>query len=225
MAFYIAASAGLLGGLWYGQQPKLAVIIGADVFFLLYLVLTLGGFGKLSPAYLKRNAARADMPVWIIYLVTLATVIVALVCLFLLLNQQPKLDRSSLGLTLVSVPLGWFTIHTMAALHYAHLYWQPETTAEGARHSRQTAREGLDFPGNGEPAGTDFLYFSYVLGMTAQTSDVDVTSSAMRKACLIHSVVAFFYNTVLVAAAVNVVVTLANPQPPTSAPKTEQIAP
>jgi uncharacterized membrane protein len=211
MAFYIAASAGVagfLGGLWF--TPQLAIVIGADVFFLLYLVLALTGIPKLTPAYLKRNADRADEPVWIIFLVTIATIVVAQVSLFILINQRPSPDLLSLVLTLASVPLGWFTIQTMAALHYAHLYWQPETTAEGSGRNRQNARAGLDFPGKGEPGGLDFLYFSYVVGMTAQTSDVGVTNTPMRKVCLIHSVLSFFYNTVLVAAAVNVVVSLAN---------------
>jgi uncharacterized membrane protein len=211
VAFYIAASAGVagfLGGLWL--VPQLAIIIGADVFFLLYLVLALAGFSKLTPAYLKRNADRADEPVWIIFLVTFAAVVVALASLFILINRHPSPDLPALMLTLASVPLGWFTIHTMAALHYAHLYWQPESTAEVQARNKQSAREGLDFPGKDEPGGPDFLYFSYVVGMTAQTSDVGVTNTPMRMVCVVHSVLSFFYNTVLVAAAVNVVVSLAN---------------
>ena len=71
------------------------------------------------------------------------------------------------------------------------------------------ARGGLDFPGKDEPGAHDFLYFAFVIGMTAQTSDVAITSTAMRKANLLHAVVSFFFNTVLVAAAVNVAVSLA----------------
>src|SRR5262245_15945231 len=211
VAFYVAASAGVAGflcGLWF--EPRLAITIGADIFFLLYLVLVLAGFPKLTPAYLRENADRADEPVWIIFLVTIATIVVALVSLFILINRRPMPDLPSLVLTLASVPLGWFTIQTMAALHYAHLYWRPETTAEASRKNPQTVRKGLDFPGKGEPGGLDFLYFSYVVGMTAQTSDVGVTTTAMRGVCLTQGVLSFFYNTVLVAAAVNVVVSLAS---------------
>ena len=64
---------------------------------------------------------------------------------------------------------------------------------------------GLDFPGTAEPGGYDFLYFAFVIGMTAQTSDIAITSTAMRKINLVHAVVSFFFNTVLVAAAVNAV--------------------
>ena len=180
----------------------------APTFFLLYLVLALIGLPKLTPDYLRQNADSADEPVWIIFLVTFATVMVALGSLFILINRQKAPDLPALVMTLASVPLGWFTIHTMTALHYAHLYWQPETTDERPGDRRQSRREGLDFPGKGEPSGPDFLYFSYVVGMTAQTSDVGITNTAMRTVCTIHAVVSFFFNTVLVAAAVNIAVSL-----------------
>ncbi|WP_429937839.1 DUF1345 domain-containing protein, partial [Brucella melitensis] len=69
-------------------------------------------------------------------------------------------------------------------------------------------RGGFDFPGTPEPSGWDFAYYAYVIGMTAQTSDTNVTTPAMRRTTLLHSIVSFFFNTVLVAAAVNVVVAL-----------------
>jgi len=68
---------------------------------------------------------------------------------------------------------------------------------------------GLVFPGRSDPGAWDFLYYSFVIGMTAQVSDVAVTSPALRRLTLAHSVVAFFYNTVLITLAVNVVVVLA----------------
>jgi uncharacterized membrane protein len=209
-AFYIAVGAGIAAlALSFWLLPDLAIVIGANIFFLIYLVLALAGFPKLTADYLRRNADSADEPVSIIFLVTLATVIVAVVSLFIAINRQGNPDPLSFGLTLAAVPLGWFTIHTMAALHYAHLYWQPETaTEEKSTTQRKNAREGLDFPGKYEPAGSDFLYFSFTVGMTAQTSDVGVTNTLTRMVCLTHSVVSFFFNTVLVAAAVNVAVSL-----------------
>jgi uncharacterized membrane protein len=90
----------------------------------------------------------------------------------------------------------------MAALHYAHRYWQP--TEEGL----QSNHGGLDFPGTEEPQGFDFLYFAFVIGMTAQTSDVAITTTGMRKINLLHALASFLFNTVLVAAAVNVALSL-----------------
>ena len=171
-------------------------------------MLSLASIHKLTPTYLKRNAASADEPVWIIFLVTAATVLVAVVSLFLLINQQQEPNPLRLWLTMASVPSGWFTIHMMAGIHYAHLYWRPEATKGKSPRGQPKARAGLTFPGNTEPGGPDFLYFSFVVGMTAQTSDVEITNTAMRMVVNAHAVISFFFNTVLVAAAVNLAVSL-----------------
>ena len=110
-------------------------------------------------------------------------------------------------LSVASVVLGWFAIHTMWAMHYAFEYYD-EPEASSGKRKRQVVG-GLEFPGGEDPDGTAFLYFSYVIGMTAQTSDTTVTSNAMRRLVTLHGVFSFFFNTILVAAAVNIVVSLA----------------
>lgn len=208
-AFYFAAAAGAaawLAGAWLA--PALAVTIGADVFFALYLVLALGSIRRLTADFLKHNADSEDEPVWVIFSITLATAIVAIVSLFVLINRKTSAGPIALGLTLASLPLGWFTIHTMAALHYAHLYWQRPTARQAGKETIEKPRRGLEFPGTMEPGGLDFLYFAFVIAMAAQTSDVVISHPYLRFTCLIHSIVSFIFNTVLVAAAVNVVVSL-----------------
>ncbi|WP_139973179.1 MULTISPECIES: DUF1345 domain-containing protein [Brucella/Ochrobactrum group] len=209
MSFYLAAIGGAIGFItaWFVDRD-LASVIGANCFFVLYLVLTLFALPKLKAAHLKKHAASADEPVWIIFLVTFATVLVAVASLFIIINRQPQADALSLVMTLASVPLGWFTIHMMTALHYAHVYWQPEEPAGADSSHTSRHRGGFEFPGTPEPSGWDFAYFAYVIGMTAQTSDASVTTPAMRKITLLHSIVSFFFNTVLVAASVNVAVAL-----------------
>lgn len=144
----------------------------------------------------------------IIFAVTLGTVVVAVGSLFVLINSGKNPQLINLVPALAAVPLGWATIHAMAAIHYAHLYWQPDETAEGTKDKPRKHVGGLDFPGEKEPGGIEFLYFSFVIGMTAQTSDTAVTSTEMRRVNLLHAIVSFFFNTVLVAAAVNVAVAL-----------------
>ena len=114
-----------------------------------------------------------------------------------------------LTLGVASVVLGWFAINTMWAMHYAFEYYRPLDKAPGAGKKRPV-RAGLQFPGSEEPDGTAFVYFSYVIGMTAQTSDTEVCSNAMRRIVTVHGIFSFFFNTVLVAAAVNIVVSLAH---------------
>ena len=70
---------------------------------------------------------------------------------------------------------------------------------------------GLLFPGDKRPEGWDFLYFSAVIGMTAQTADTNISTTHMRCVVLVHSILSFFFNTVIVAAAVNLAVSLGGP--------------
>jgi uncharacterized membrane protein len=90
------------------------------------------------------------------------------------------------------------------AFHYADLfYFDDPETPEQEGHD-------LDFPGCEEPNAWDFLYFSFVIGMTCQVSDVQVKTSAMRQTVLAHGVVSFLFNTVFIAMAVNAGVSLAS---------------
>lgn len=207
--FYLAAILGLIAlALALAFVPRSAYVVAANVFFVVYLVLSMVKVQKLTPDYLRRNAAKSDEPVWIIFSVTFGTVVVAVSSLFVLINSGEDPHPLDLSLALAAVPLGWLTVHMMAAIHYAHLYWQPDETAEGAKQAPRKHVGGLDFPGDDEPGGYDFLYFSFVIGMTAQTSDTAITSTEMRKINLLHSIVSYVFNTVLVAAAVNVIVSL-----------------
>lgn len=207
--FYTALACGLATlALALFLQPDLAVQAPANAFFIVYLVLELLKFRDMTPEFLRRHAASTDEPPWVIVAVTFGAVMVTIGSLFLLLNEAGQPDVLELTLALTAVALGWGSIHTMTAAHYAHLYWRPEDGPREADGSKPL-HGGLDFPGDDEPGIHDFLYFALVIGMTAQTSDVDITRSAMRKLTTLHSVVSFFFNTVLVAAAVNVVVSLA----------------
>jgi len=207
--FFVAALSAIAIAVpaWFLYR-ELTAALAANAFFIVYLLLAGISVSHMTAAYLKKHASVADEPVWIIFLVTFLAVIVAVASLFILINQKPHSDWFALTVTLAAVPLGWFTIHMMAAIHYAHLYWQPGTDSNGSKVAERKPLGGLEFPGTPQPCGTDFVYFAYVIGMTAQTSDTGITSSAMRRVNLVHSIVSFFFNTVLVAAAVNVAVAL-----------------
>ncbi|TKT76816.1 DUF1345 domain-containing protein [Aquamicrobium sp. LC103] len=205
--FYLAAGTGAAAfAASVRFDPLLATVIAANAFFATYLLLTLARLPRLTAQSLRKHAASDDVPVWIIFLVTFSAVIVAVISLFVMLNAGTRPGFVPLILTIAAVPLGWLTIHIMAAIHYAHAYWQPDRSTAAADDSMR----GLEFPGTKEPRGVDFVYFSLVIGMTAQTSDVQITTHAMRRINILHAVVSFFFNTVLVAAAVNAAVSLGN---------------
>ncbi len=195
----IALAAGLNAGL------DNSIVLADVAFFGTYLVLTTMRLPRLSADYLRNHAASEDASVLVIFGTTLVAIGISIAALFHLINGQESPTPPALALSLATVGLGWLSVHTMAALHYAHLYWQPDKGTDGKPAA--SAKRGLSFPGTDAPGALDFLYFAFVIGMTAQTSDIAITSTAMRTVNLAHAIVSFFFNTVLVAVAVNVAVT------------------
>jgi uncharacterized membrane protein len=128
--------------------------------------------------------------------------------LFQVINGKGSPHPAELAFALLAIPLGWFTIHAMTALHYAHVYWIDDAETDSDSKSKDKPVGGLVFAGKERPEGWDFLYFSTTVGMTSQTSDTEVATTQMRRIVLVHSIVSFFFNTVIVAAAVNLAVSL-----------------
>ncbi|MBZ9659574.1 DUF1345 domain-containing protein [Mesorhizobium sp. ESP-6-4] len=211
MQFALAAAIGIVALLLaLLLRWPLPYSIGANVFFASYIALVLTLMPSLTGRYLRKNARATDLPVLLIFAVTLFVVGAAIVSLFLLINRKDAAHPLQLAFAILSIPLGWFTIHAMASLHYAHVYWKDGDGIDEKTHKKMPVG-GLDFPGGKRPEGWDFLYFATVIGMTAQTADTAVTTSQMRQVVLVHSILTFFFNTVIVAAAVNLAVSLGSP--------------
>ncbi|MDG4874323.1 DUF1345 domain-containing protein [Mesorhizobium sp. WSM4935] len=211
MQFALAAAIGIVALLLaLLLRWPLPYSIGANVFFASYIALVLARMPSLTGRYLSKNARATDLPVLAIFAVTLFVVGAAIVSLFLLINRKDAAHPMQLVFAMLSIPLGWFTIHAMASLHYAHVYWQDGDEID-TKTQKKVPIGGLDFPGGKRPEGWDFLYFATVVGMTAQTADTAITTSHMRMVVLVHSILTFFFNTVIVAAAVNLAVSLGSP--------------
>lgn len=204
MPFYLAAICGAAGFLLsYPFDKPLAPVIGANCFFITFMIAALAIMPQLTPGQLQQRSDHTDAPAPVIFGLTLAIIIIAVVSMFILINRQPEPDALSLATTLLSVPLGWATMHMMAALHYAHVYWRKRPHCPQDPYLR-----GMTIPETPEPAGWDFVYCAYMIGMSAGTGDTAVTTTQMRALTLPHCIISFFFNTVLVAAAVNVAVAL-----------------
>lgn len=201
---FAAAAALIVLPILFFRSPDLAPELSVVVFYLVYLILMAIRIPHLDAERFRRTGQDDDEPAAVILGVTLLTVATAVVLLFKAVNAKGDASAVEIGLAFSSVILGWLTIHTMFALHYAHLYWRPQQQ----KLEDEEKRGGLDFPETSEPGAYDFLYFSFVIGMTAQTSDVDITSTSMRRINLVHAIVSFFFNTVIVAASVNAAVAL-----------------
>lgn len=205
LRFYSAAAFGaLVGLLCWDAHPAGRLMLAGDGFFLVYLVLVAIMGARLTPARMRHRASFEDAGIALVLVITVAAVGVSLASIFALLNDGTSVTGPELALSIVSVLLGWLTLHTVLAFHYAHLYYRQGKDAEG----RLIDARGLEFPGTIEPTVTDLLYFAFVIGMTAQVSDVQIASGAMRKVALVHGMLSFLFNTVLLALAVNVAASL-----------------
>lgn len=203
--FYAALACGLAAwGLAARAGLKAPALAAGDVFYLVFLGICLVQITREKAADLKRRARREDEGIAVVMLITIATMAYFCAAAFIALNRrQGGSDVPSLVLAGIGAPLGWLVLHTVMAFHYAdiHYFEDPETRGDG---------RDLRFPGGGDPGPWDFLYYSFVVGMTAQVSDVAVTTTAMRRATLLHGVISFFFNTVFIALAVNASVSLAS---------------
>jgi len=104
----------------------------------------------------------------------------------------------SYAVAIVAIIVGWFLIHTMFVFRYAHLYYF-DSDDDGS------AQRGLVFPGTTNPNDFDFAYFSFVIGMTFQVSDVQIKDPGVRRIALFHALISFGYNTAIVALVINIV--------------------
>jgi uncharacterized membrane protein len=212
--FYLAAIVGIAVWLVAWSLPwPLPTLAGGDAFFLIYLALMTRFTLRTTPQDLRRLASVEDEGIPLIVALALAAIVFSLVAIFSLLSRDGQPDPIELSLAIASVPLGWLMLHTIAAFHYAHRFYaaaDDDGLSPTAAQLRDRDAGGLNFPGEGDPGAWDFLYFSFVIGMTAQVSDVAVERPDLRRLVLFHGVASFFYNTVLLALAVNVAVTLAH---------------
>ena len=130
-----------------------------------------------------------------------------------LIKDLKGLDKQlHVALSASTIVSAWVFIHLTFALHYAHEYFdevqgaQPDAGRPSARPAK--SRGGIAFPGeddaDGEPDYWDFLYFAFIIGVAAQTADVAITSKTIRRTSLGHSVLAFFFNSAILALTINI---------------------
>ena len=115
-------------------------------------------------------------------------------------DLPPDLAGLRVALAAGTILLSWFFMNTIFALYYAHGYYGD---ADPSSDYKPTG--GLVFPGRPAPDYWDFLYFSFVVGMTFQVSDVQIEDHTLRRGVLAHGVLAFFFNVIIVALTINIV--------------------
>ncbi len=152
----------------------------------------------------ERMPARAEAQEegeWTIFWLTLAVVIVSFVVIsseFSAIKRASDADRGlQVALVAVTLFMSWLVTHVTFAFRYAHEFDADDLGGPDVDG-------GLEFPGETRPDYMDFLYFSLVLGMTFQVSDVQITSRKLRRVAALHGLLSFLFNTVIVAFTVNI---------------------
>ncbi|HVW59707.1 MAG TPA: DUF1345 domain-containing protein [Puia sp.] len=180
-------------------------MVGWDVFSLCEIVIYLALFSSMCPKQLRVLASREDASRPVVFFIVIAATLGSLAGVILLLENQNNWLLSKWLETLIyitGVTFSWVLLHMLFTSKYAHLYYGDHPTQKG-----QIAK-GLDIPGDESPDYIDFAYFSFVIGMTFQVSDIEITSKKMRRLVLMHGILSFVFNTVIVALTINVVVNL-----------------
>lgn len=178
--------------------PATRCLIAWCVATALFVVAVSWRMTGLSRTELERNAADFDSGAVVILvlagLAAAASFVAVVVELAGMQSVPPAVRGLHLGLTLATVVCSWFFVQAMFAIHYTHAYYAPG----------HKAKPSLDFGGPGDPDYWDFVYFTVSIGATSQTSDTAVRSRLMRRIVTAHAIFAFFFNTTVLALAVNI---------------------
>jgi uncharacterized membrane protein len=178
------------------------ILGGWDAAVALYLILTLPMMWRTNVTHIRHRAAEQDEGAAFILALSIVATFASLVAVvFALGGAKQGTSSASLHVLLAfaTILLSWAFVHTIFSFHYAHEYY-----GEG----RDGTIGGLRFPDDPEPDYRDFLYFSLIIGMTSQVSDVAVTSKVIRRMAAAHGVLSFFFNLVVLALTVNMVANL-----------------
>ena len=178
------------------------VMIGWDTFSLCMIVQTWITFSITTSQQIREQSKVQDASRTLIFIIILISTLASFLAVLLILITKEKFTNTEsfhLVFAIAGMILSWFFIHTIFTLRYAHIFYgdneeKPETHAGG-----------LEFPDDKKPDYPDFAYFSFVLGMTFQVSDVQITSKRLRRLAMWHGLISFGYNTVMIALTINLI--------------------
>ncbi len=204
---FIAAAAGVLAGVILPESPRLTtrLLIAWNVAAWLYFVSSGIMIARATPQTLRARAEASDEGRLFILLLTCLAAIASIAAIVAQLAAVKDLTGIAkglhIGLAAMTIVTAWFFIHLTFAFHYAHEYFDEVPDEPG---KSRTGRGGLIFPGTDEPDYYDFLYFSYVIGVACQTADVAISSAPLRRTAVLHGVLAFFFNSAVLALTINI---------------------
>jgi uncharacterized membrane protein len=166
-------------------------LIAWDVTVALYLVAAFATIRRAHISHIRSHAIAADDGRFAILTLTAGAALASILAIIVELGAAGR-GSLQIALATATIALSWTMVHVIFAFHYAHDYYRPREPG------------GLKFPDEDNPDYWDFIYFSFVIGMTAQVSDVAITDRTIRRTAIAHGVVSFVFNTALLALMVNI---------------------
>jgi uncharacterized membrane protein len=156
------------------------------------------------PREVRKIAKLQDSSRSLLFIIIITASLVSLVAIVFLLKSTKGLSEAEKNghilLAIVAVVISWWLVHTIFTLRYAHMFYDTDTDDGGTKPGG-----GLDFPDTKDPDYLDFAYFGFVVGMTFQVSDVQITDRSIRRLCLLHGLISFAFNTSILALSINVI--------------------
>ncbi len=186
-------------------MPTTRLLVAWDLGTGIYIVLILVVFSGATTKTIRWRASQTDEGQSVILVLISFAGIASMGAILAQLASVKDLhgiDKGlHLGLAAGTILSAWVFIHLSFALHYAHEYFDQAKTLDG---EKAEVRGGVTFPGTDEPDYWDFVYFAFIIGVAAQTADVSITSKRIRRTSLGHSVLAFFFNSAVLALTINI---------------------
>ena len=168
-----------------------------------FLVLFWIVIAREDPFEVRRYARLQDSSRTLLFVAVILAALASVLAVGLMLAEAKtdptRLRLASVSLAIAAVALSWALVHTLFALRYAHRYYDGVEAG-----GREAAAGGILYPGKEDPDYLDFAYFSFVIGMTCQVSDVQICSRRIRRLALLHGLIAFGFNAAILALAVNI---------------------
>nr|WP_294944743.1 DUF1345 domain-containing protein [uncultured Mucilaginibacter sp.] len=174
------------------------IAVAASIIILDWIIIL-----RAHPRDIRKLASLEDSSRYLIFLFVMTASLVSLVAMYLLLKSTKGQSEETVSgyiiLAMSAVVISWWMVHTVYTMRYAHLYYSNEAGTNGTK-------AGLQFPADiKDPDYLDFVYFSFVIGMTFQVSDVEITSRRIRRIVWAHGLISFAFNTAIVALSINVI--------------------
>jgi uncharacterized membrane protein len=185
----------------YHLSTMMTSMILWDVFAMVNIIFSWIIFFTSSVAHITKHAQQDDgSRVFVFNIVVFSSFASMFMVLMLMTsNQTHEISKSVyLAITIAGILLSWIMVHTSFCFHYARLYYKPDKKEE------KTAT-GLNFPNELHPDYLDFAYFSFIIGMTFQVSDVQINTRTIRRLALAHALISFVLNTFVVALTINLI--------------------